>query len=382
MSINFLSMLKYSHLFVSGLLMTLKLTFLAVTIGVILGLIVALIKMSSIKPISFVGASYVEIIRGTPLLVQLLLIYNGLMQFGIDIPAFIAGVSALAINSAAYVAEIIRAGIQAVDPGQNEAARSLGMTHTMAMRYVIIPQAIKNILPALGNEFIVMLKESAIVSVIGFADLTRQADIIQSVTYKYFEPYIIIAAIYFIMTFIFSRLLWIFERSSEPVIRVNEVYKTFGNLEVLKGVSLSVNKGEVVVIIGPSGSGKSTLLRCINLLEVPTRGEIYIEGIKINDRKVNINKIRQKVGMVFQHFNLFPHLTALENVTLAPIKVKRMDKKTAENIALGLLEKVGLLDKKDEYPIKLSGGQKQRLAIARALAMQPDIMLFDEPHQP
>ncbi|AEM78045.1 MULTISPECIES: amino acid ABC transporter permease [Thermoanaerobacter] len=212
MSVNFLSMLKYSHLFVSGLLMTLKLTFLAVTIGVILGLIVALIKMSSIKPISFIGASYVEIIRGTPLLVQLLLIYNGLMQFGIDIPAFTAGVSALAINSAAYVAEIIRAGIQAVDPGQNEAARSLGMTHAMAMRYVIIPQAIKNILPALGNEFIVMLKESAIVSVIGFADLTRQADIIQSITYKYFEPYIIIAAIYFVMTFIFSRLLGIFER--------------------------------------------------------------------------------------------------------------------------------------------------------------------------
>ncbi len=212
MSVDFLSMVKYSHLFVSGLLMTLKLTFLAVTIGVILGLIVALIKMSSIKPISFIGASYVEIIRGTPLLVQLLLIYNGLMQFGIDIPAFTAGVSALAINSAAYVAEIIRAGIQAVDPGQNEAARSLGMTHAMAMRYVIIPQAIKNILPALGNEFIVMLKESAIVSVIGFADLTRQADIIQSITYKYFEPYIIIAAIYFIMTFIFSRLLGIFER--------------------------------------------------------------------------------------------------------------------------------------------------------------------------
>ena len=203
MSVDFLSMVKYSHLFVSGLLMTLKLTFLAVTIGVILGLIVALIKMSSIKPISFIGASYVEIIRGTPLLVQLLLIYNGLMQFGIDIPAFTAGVSALAINSAAYVAEIIRAGIQAVDPGQNEAARSLGMTHAMAMRYVIIPQAIKNILPALGNEFIVMLKESAIISVIGFADLTRQADIIQSITYKDFEPYILIAAIYLIMTFLF-----------------------------------------------------------------------------------------------------------------------------------------------------------------------------------
>ncbi|MEW9082375.1 amino acid ABC transporter permease [Caldanaerobacter subterraneus] len=212
MTVDFLSMLKYTPLFISGLIMTLKLTFLAVTIGVLMGLFIALMKMSSIKPIKLVASSYIEVIRGTPLLVQLLLIYNGLMQFGMNIPAFTAGVSALAINSSAYVAEIIRAGIQAVDPGQNEAARSLGMTHAMAMRYVIIPQAIKNILPALGNEFIVMLKESAIVSVIGFADLTRQADIIQSVTYRYFEPYIIIAAIYFIMTLTFSKLLSLFER--------------------------------------------------------------------------------------------------------------------------------------------------------------------------
>jgi polar amino acid transport system permease protein len=212
MTVDFLSMVKYTPLFISGLIMTLKLTFLAVTIGVLMGLFIALMKMSSIKPIKFVASSYIEVIRGTPLLVQLLLIYNGLMQFGMNIPAFTAGVSALAINSSAYVAEIIRAGIQAVDPGQNEAARSLGMTHAMAMRYVIIPQAIKNILPALGNEFIVMLKESAIVSVIGFADLTRQADIIQSVTCRYFEPYIIIAAIYFIMTLTFSKLLSLFER--------------------------------------------------------------------------------------------------------------------------------------------------------------------------
>ncbi|KUK07867.1 MAG: ABC-type amino acid transport system, permease component [Caldanaerobacter subterraneus] len=212
MTVDFLSMVKYTPLFISGLIMTLKLTFLAVTIGVLMGLFIALMKMSSIKPIKLVASSYIEVIRGTPLLVQLLLIYNGLMQFGMNIPAFTAGVSALAINSSAYVAEIIRAGIQAVDPGQNEAARSLGMTHAMAMRYVIIPQAIKNILPALGNEFIVMLKESAIVSVIGFADLTRQADIIQSVTYRYFEPYIIIAAIYFIMTLTFSKLLSLFER--------------------------------------------------------------------------------------------------------------------------------------------------------------------------
>lgn len=163
------------------------------------------------------------------------------------------------------------------------------------------------------------------------------------------------------------------------MIRVNNVCKNFGDLEVLKDVSLNVDKGEVVVIIGPSGSGKSTLLRCINLLEIPSKGDIYIEGIKINDRGVNINKIRQKVGMVFQHFNLFPHLSSVDNITLAPIRVKKMDKKSAEEIAINLLKKVGLEDKKDEYPIKLSGGQKQRLAIARALAMQPDVMLFDEP---
>jgi len=163
------------------------------------------------------------------------------------------------------------------------------------------------------------------------------------------------------------------------VIFVNDVYKNFGSLEVLKGVTLKVNKGEVVVIIGPSGSGKSTLLRCINLLEEPTKGEVFIDGVKINNGKVNINKVRQKVGMVFQHFNLFPHLTAIENITLAPVKVKKMNKKEAEELAVNLLAKVGLLDKKDEYPIKLSGGQKQRLAIARALAMQPEVMLFDEP---
>lgn len=163
------------------------------------------------------------------------------------------------------------------------------------------------------------------------------------------------------------------------MIRVNNLHKNFGNLEVLKGVSLEVKKGEVLVIIGPSGSGKSTILRCINLLEEPTKGDIYIEGEKINDKKADINKIRQKVGMVFQHFNLFPNMTAIDNITLAPVKVKKMDKKDAEDIAIKLLKKVGLEDKRDSYPVKLSGGQKQRLAIARALAMQPDVMLFDEP---
>ena len=163
------------------------------------------------------------------------------------------------------------------------------------------------------------------------------------------------------------------------MITVKNLHKSFGNLQVLKGIDQEVKQGEVVVVIGPSGSGKSTFLRCINLLEQPTKGQIIIDGDDITDSKVNINKVREKVGMVFQHFNLFPHLTILENVTLAPIKLKGMSKEQATDLAKNLLKKVGLIDKIDTYPVQLSGGQKQRIAIARALAMEPEVMLFDEP---
>lgn len=163
------------------------------------------------------------------------------------------------------------------------------------------------------------------------------------------------------------------------VIKVFNLDKKFGDLHVLKGINEHIKKGEVVVIIGPSGSGKSTFLRCLNLLEEPTGGEILFEGVSITDNNKDINKLRQKMGMVFQDFNLFPHMTVLENITLAPIKVKKMQKEEAEKIAFDLLERVGLKDKAFSYPKQLSGGQKQRIAIARALAMSPDVMLFDEP---
>ena len=163
------------------------------------------------------------------------------------------------------------------------------------------------------------------------------------------------------------------------MITIKNLKKTFGELEVLKGIDEHIEKGEVVVVIGPSGSGKSTFLRCLNLLETPTEGEIFIDGEKINDPKVDVNRIRQKMGMVFQHFNLFPHLTILKNVTLAPVQLKKMTKQQAHDKAIELLGKVGLADKANAYPSQLSGGQKQRVAIARALAMEPEIMLFDEP---
>ncbi len=163
------------------------------------------------------------------------------------------------------------------------------------------------------------------------------------------------------------------------MIKISGLKKSFGDLEVLKGIDQHIKKGEKVAVIGPSGSGKSTFLRCINRLETPTEGEILIEGESITDKNTNINHIREKMGMVFQQFNLFPHLSILENITLAPMKVKGLKQEEAEKRARELLEKVGLADKAASYPAQLSGGQQQRIAIARALAMEPDIMLFDEP---
>lgn len=163
------------------------------------------------------------------------------------------------------------------------------------------------------------------------------------------------------------------------MIKVGNLHKTYGDNEVLKGIDLDVAKGEVVVIIGPSGSGKSTFLRCLNLLEQPTGGSIEFEGKNLLDKSTNINQLREKMGMVFQSFNLFPHMTVLENLTISPIQVKKEKPEEAKARALDLLNQVGLADKASAYPASLSGGQQQRVAIARALAMQPDVMLFDEP---
>ena len=167
--------------------------------------------------------------------------------------------------------------------------------------------------------------------------------------------------------------------TNETLIKVENLQKSFGKIEVLKGIDAEIKKGEVVCIIGPSGSGKSTFLRCLNLLEAPTGGHIYFDGTDITNPKTNINVHRQKMGMVFQQFNLFPHMTVLKNMTIAPMRVLGISKEEAEARAIKLLERVGLADRASSYPSQLSGGQKQRVAIVRALCMQPDVMLFDEP---
>ncbi len=167
--------------------------------------------------------------------------------------------------------------------------------------------------------------------------------------------------------------------AEQILIKVENLHKSFGILQVLKGIDCEIKKGEVIVVIGPSGSGKSTFLRCLNLLETPTDGHIYFEGDDITNPKLNIDKHRQKMGMVFQHFNLFPHMNIMKNLTIAPMKLLKMTKPAAEQKANELLQQVGLADRAEAYPSQLSGGQKQRIAIVRALCMNPDVMLFDEP---
>ena len=167
--------------------------------------------------------------------------------------------------------------------------------------------------------------------------------------------------------------------NKEPLIRVQDLGKSFGSIHVLKGINVNIYKGDVVFVVGPSGSGKSTFLRCLNLLEEPTQGHIFFEGTDITDPKVNIDKHRQKMGMVFQQFNLFPHMDIMKNLTLAPMKLQGKSQQEAETEAMQLLERVGLADRAHAFPSQLSGGQKQRIAIVRALCMKPDVMLFDEP---
>lgn len=210
MDFSFLS--KYYMFFINGAKFTIFLAFFTVLIGLMLGVILALMKLSKKKILNVIATAYVEFIRGTPLLVQLYIVFYGLPHIGISLPDFVAGIIALSVNSAAYIAEIIRAGIQAVDKGQMEAARSLGMPPGMAMRYIIIPQAIKNILPALGNEFIVVIKESSIASIIGIHELMYNADTVRGNTFQPFAPLIVAAIVYFLMTFTLSKIVGTFER--------------------------------------------------------------------------------------------------------------------------------------------------------------------------
>ena len=307
------------------------------------------------KFLNFLCNIYITVIRGTPVVVQLLIIYFVIFS-SVRIDKSFAAILAFGINSGAYQAEIFRSGINSVPKGQMEAGRSLGFSYPQTMINIIMPQVIKNILPTLANEFIVLMKETSVASYIALDDLTKAGDVIRSKTYSAMMPFLAVALLYLIMVMLFTYLV-----------------------KLLEDISLDINKGDVVCLIGPSGSGKSTFLRCLNRLEEASSGEILFEGTDICKKDVNIDLHRQKMGMVFQQFNLFPHMTVLKNLIIAPMKLQGVDEESATAYAMSLLEKVGLADRANEYPSKLSGGQQQRVAIVRALCMKPDVMLFDEP---
>jgi len=364
---DFIESDRYLYL-LRGLGNTLLIAALAVILGIVLGFLVAIIrsthdKHGGLNILNFICKVYLTIWRGTPTMVQLLIMYY-IILVALDNKILVA-VIAFGLNSAAYVAEIVRSGIMSVDEGQFEAGRSLGLNYTQTMRLIILPQAFKNVLPALANEFITLLKETSISGYIAIPDLTKGGDIIRSQTYDAFLPLFGVAVIYLVLVMILTAGVHKLE--------------TFDHVKVLNGISTTISQGEVVAIIGPSGCGKSTFLRSMNLLEKPTSGSILFEGTDITDSSVDINKMRQKIGMVFQQFNLFPNHTVKGNIMLAPVQTGLMTKEEASKRADELLVRVGLSDKADVYPAMLSGGQKQRIAIARALAMNPDVMLFDEP---
>ncbi len=384
--------------FIGAVALTVYVAIIAQSVGSVLGVLSALAGLSRNRLLRTISSIYVWFFRGTPLLVQLVLVYFGTPYLlGVDLfpanenigfislrGAVVAGIVAFSLNEGAYMSEIVRAGIQSVDKGQAEAAKSLGMTYRLTMTRIVLPQALRVIIPPLGNEFNNMLKTTSLLTIIAVQEMLRVAQGQASSTFKYFEIYFGVALYYLLLTTIWTLIQGRIERrlgvsdarasadkgflarltglrspgcrsgramsgaildaiggapdvATDQVVVATDVEKSFGKLEVLKKVSLTVTRREVVVVIGPSGSGKTTFIRCINHLEKIQAGRILVnghligyrevDGKLVEDREQNIARQRQDIGMVFQRFNLFPHMTALDNIREAPIRVRKIPRR-------------------------------------------------------
>ena len=373
-----------------------------------MALVVAVIRQSTgpvLLPLRVVATVYVDVARGVPLILIIFVLGYGLPALQLagisDQSAAVYGVAALVLSYSAYVAEVYRAGINSVHRSQVAAARSLGLTQASSMRYVILPQAISNIIPPLLNDFISLQKDTAQVGLLGAIEANKAAEIYSYTVFNY-SSYVVAAILFLILTIPLARFTDHLirrdqarrlagaasngpnERVPAPgpggseALRIEGLRKSFGPHEVLRGVDLAVAPHEVICLIGASGSGKSTLLRCVNLLERIDAGTIWLDGQAITRPGVDENLVRRHIGIVFQSFNLFPHMTVERNVTLAPMKVLGLSRAEAVAQAAELLDRFGLGEKRADYPDRLSGGQQQRVAIVRALALRPRLMLLDE----
>ena len=382
-----------------GLGMTVVLSLISLALGTLIGFALGVLRAGDSRALSGVIGAWVDLIRGTPFLVQIFLIFFILPELGVELDAFTAGIIGLTNLASCFICEIVVAGIRAVPTGQVEAALASGLSRWQRMRQVVLPQAMRVVLPPLVGQYVLLIKDflRRLSHRFDRSDpgrlAGRAAGSQRAPRLRHRWPRL------------FHRLLSAHlarqpareaagcracrgaaVRATEPyqgrhpsVIEFRGVNKWFGPLHVLKDITLIVEPREVVVVCGPSGSGKSTLIRCINGLETIKDGDLVVDGQHVGDRATNMAQLRTEIGFVFQQFNLYPHKTALENVTLAPIHVRKIPRAEAKSAGRELLAKVGLADKFDAYPAELSGGQQQRVAIARSLCMRPKIMLFDEP---
>jgi polar amino acid transport system permease protein len=417
-----------STFLLQGAVVSLEIASLAMVFGLALGLVLAVMRLSGRTALNSAAWGYIWFVRGTPLLLQLVFLYDALPIVGIVLDTFPTAVIGFALNEAAFSAEIIRGGILAVSQNQLVAAASLGMGPLRTLRRIVLPQAMRVILPGLGNQAISMIKGTSVASVIFVNELTFRAEQIVGQNFKFFTVFAAAGLIYLFMTSLISVGQAALERhfdytrkrpvsspaprgkrqrqplaeliadvnrpqaaaeSDKPTLVSFNVQKSYGDRQVLRSVDLEVERGEVIVLMGPSGSGKSTFLKLVNHLEPVDWGEILVEGrhVGYEHRSGGLRPAKHlakarahaRIGMVFQHFNLFDHFTALENVIEAPIQVYGENPAEACARGLRLLDAVGLSDFANHLPHRLSGGQQQRVAIARALAISPRVMLFDEP---
>jgi polar amino acid transport system permease protein len=440
-----------------GALTAIEIAALAMILGLMLGLCIAMMRLSNIKILAAIAWFYTWFMRGTPLLLQLVFIYDALPLVGIKLDNFTTAVVGFALNEAGFSGEFIRGGILSVNRTQIIAASALGFGPFLSLRRIILPQAMRAILPQIANSAISMIKGTSVASVIFVNELMFRSEQIVAENFKFFTVFTAAAIIYLAMT---SVVAWVQaalesrfsldrgqprrrggilskvsmlrsrtaaptpldatgvclqntaatslseligmrppedsldvnrpgDRSSTSFVVCRDVWKSYASREILRGLDFSVDRGEVLVIMGMSGSGKSTLLRLINHLEHLDRGEIEVDGkyvgyVRSNGvlrpmRKLAKARADARIGMVFQQFNLFEHLTAIENVIEAPVQVYGMGRREASELGRDLLASVGLSGHADHLPHLLSGGQQQRVAIARALAISPRLMLFDEP---
>ncbi|MBP1849310.1 amino acid ABC transporter permease/ATP-binding protein [Rhizobium halophytocola] len=421
---DFLKYLTLPYLW-QGAVIAVELLVGALAGGIIIGFFLALASTSRYILIRLPVQAYIYILRGTPVLLQLILLFNVLPEFGLRLSPFASAMLALMINETAFCAEIIRGGIASTDRNQRLAAQAFGFSMTAEMIHVVIPQALRTIMPTLGNEAVGLLKSTSLASVVGVNELTMRGQAIVSQNFLFIPVLVASGAIYMIMSSALAGAQWWLESrfnvdrkaarlkkrqaereaSEEPVaatpplakkysanaadvLTVDALSVDYGNVRVLDALSISVRRGEVVVLLGRSGSGKSTLLKSILALNPFAGGSIKVEnhvmgyrpdGRRLSTRLLPANRARSGIGIVFQHFALFDHMSALQNAMSIPRIVQRLPHPAAERKARRALRLVGLGDFENSFPHQLSGGQQQRVGIARALAAEPRILLFDEP---